>query len=85
MALGEARLRPVAIVGESITSVSAVASVGYTKRVWRPTSFFGIGTTCGIHRPLGYMKKRVSEMEDAGGWRMSHERVRTFIISMSNP
>lgn len=52
LALGKARLGPVAIVGEGITRVSAVASVGRTKGVWRPTGFFGIGTTCGIHRPL---------------------------------
>ena len=52
LALGQARLGPVAVVGEGITIVSAVASIGRAEGVWRPTGFFGIGTTCGIHRPL---------------------------------
>lgn len=84
LALGQVRLGPVAVVGESVAIVSTVASVVRAEGVWRPTGFFGIGTTCGIHRPLE-SEKRVGEMEDAIKRKTGHKRERTFIISMSNP
>ena len=52
LAPGQARSRPIAVVGKGVASVSVVSSVVHVEGVWRPTSLFGIGATCGIHGPL---------------------------------
>ena len=66
MALGKARLRPIAIVGEGVATVSTVASVVRAEGVWRPMGFWGIRNTCGIHGPLVIGRAGVNEMRWRG-------------------